>query len=644
MPGSDDRENSGAQPYPQDQSAQSQGPPPNYYGAPPNYYGAPPNTGQYGGPPPQPYGGQPVQPYGGQPMQPYGYAPGQYPYPQQFPTAPRRTSKKPIIIAALAMLLVVAVGITALVVQHWVSDSGSSPEQRGRSALATAQVRLLHTPAVHYTGTITNTALGAADSVHVDLNVTNVGDATGTVSVSDNAKLDYLGVGGKSFLQGDKNAWVSLGVPADTAGDYAAHPVLISPDLFGVDLATTLAPARLALTLDPNASRNKEIQVGTPITIGDHESTPITSGGITTYIRGLHSSSPTTGNDDDQADPSVDRVVSAPDPDGYGSTDSDLPEFTLDTDNLESDDAGDIYAALPSRIDALDKAVDSRVSLDGTLNGRFLENPCLGTCTIEFTITNSVKTSRDIQINTIAYEYTVTVTASVAITAGPDCVGSGTMAPNGSVTIRCTATYDPYQIARGKTFPITASAQMTIRAMDPQQVKALKDQVQGHGTTSGLSPEIPVTVAQDWDSYAAAGGKLSKDEWTAARNALGKRANSETTPAAPKMDWLAPGAVDKVPSTWGSPIANSKTGKPGKSEKLGVRWVDPSNQGNRVRIDKGDPNHGSPSQQVDHVVVSVNGRIVDKNGNVIDAPKPSKTEEAHIPLSVWLTWKTWDHP
>ncbi|MFF2552041.1 hypothetical protein ACFVUS_13640 [Nocardia sp. NPDC058058] len=590
-------------------------------------------------PQPQPFAPPPQgAPYGGPP---YGYGP----QPAYFTPPPaRRGGKTPIIIAGLVILLVLALGITALVVRSG-GDSGSTPEQRGRTALATAQVRMLHTAAVHYTGTLTNTPLGRS-GLHVDLTVTNVGDATGTVSVRDSARLDYLGVGGKSFLTGDKSAWISLGLDADNAGDYADHPVLIGPDLFGVDLASTLAPARLALALDPNAVRDKPIRVGTPVTIGDHESTPITSGGITTYVRGVRQggATPTTSADGDrQSDPIVDRVVSDTDPDPM-SGDPDLPEFTLDTEPLQSDDAGDIYAQLPGRIDGLDKAVDSRVALDGTLNGRFVQNPCLGTCTVEFTIKNTVKTAPDIVIKTIAYEYTVSVTSSVPIATGPDCAGSGTMAPNSSVTLRCTATYDAYRIRAGTTVPINASAQVIIRALDPEQVRALKDQVQGRGANSGsISPEIPVTIADDWNDYTAAGGKLSKDDWTAARTALGDR-SKPSTPPAPNTDWLAPGATQKVPSGWGSPSANSKTGRAGRDAKPGVRWADPNNKGNSIRIDKGDPNNQLPSQQVDHVVVNVNGRIIDRFGNPIIAPKPSKTAEAHIPLSEWLTWKTWDHP
>ena len=68
----------------------------------------------------------------------------------------------------------------------------------------------------------------------------------------------------------------------------------------------------------------------------------------------------------------------------------------------------------------------------------------------------------------------------------------------------------------------------------------------------------------------------------------------------------------------------------------GSRFQDPNNKGNRVRVDKGNPNHELPSQQQDHVVQQKNGKTVDKDGNPINAPQPSKTPEAHISLVDWL--------
>ena len=68
----------------------------------------------------------------------------------------------------------------------------------------------------------------------------------------------------------------------------------------------------------------------------------------------------------------------------------------------------------------------------------------------------------------------------------------------------------------------------------------------------------------------------------------------------------------------------------------GARFQDPNNRGNRVRIDKGKPSHELPSQRRDHVVEQRGGATIDRNGNPIEAPKPTKTPEAHVPLKEWL--------
>ena len=68
----------------------------------------------------------------------------------------------------------------------------------------------------------------------------------------------------------------------------------------------------------------------------------------------------------------------------------------------------------------------------------------------------------------------------------------------------------------------------------------------------------------------------------------------------------------------------------------GSRFQDPANKGNRVRVDKGNPKHNLRSQRKDHVVEQRGGKTVDGKGDPIQGPKPSKTEEAHVPLKDWL--------
>ena len=64
----------------------------------------------------------------------------------------------------------------------------------------------------------------------------------------------------------------------------------------------------------------------------------------------------------------------------------------------------------------------------------------------------------------------------------------------------------------------------------------------------------------------------------------------------------------------------------------------------RVRIDQGVPHSPSPSQQVDHVIVRRDGVVVGRDGNPISGSIKSDPVNAHIPLSDWLGWSSWDRP
>jgi RHS repeat-associated protein len=100
--------------------------------------------------------------------------------------------------------------------------------------------------------------------------------------------------------------------------------------------------------------------------------------------------------------------------------------------------------------------------------------------------------------------------------------------------------------------------------------------------------------------------------------------------------WKPPGAAGKIPSSWGE-------GSPTK-KGVGMRWQDPANEGNGVRIDKGDPGNSQATQQVDHVVVRSNGKVIGRNGEAIPGSVKQNAVDAHIPLSEWVNWSSWNHP
>ena len=92
----------------------------------------------------------------------------------------------------------------------------------------------------------------------------------------------------------------------------------------------------------------------------------------------------------------------------------------------------------------------------------------------------------------------------------------------------------------------------------------------------------------------------------------------------------------KVPSAWGDGAANTKG--------VGTKWSDPSEpQANRIRIDDGVPGSAWPRQQVDHVVVHSGGRILGPDGEPI-VGSLRDNPQAHIPLSDWLNWSSWNAP
>ena len=94
-------------------------------------------------------------------------------------------------------------------------------------------------------------------------------------------------------------------------------------------------------------------------------------------------------------------------------------------------------------------------------------------------------------------------------------------------------------------------------------------------------------------------------------------------------------AVKKIPKEWTK--SSNKKGE-------GFRWQDPNNKGNGVRIDKGNPNHTHPTQQVDHVIVRSNGKVIGRDGHPISGSIKNDPQNAHIPLREYKKWKKWNSP
>lgn len=183
------------------------------------------------------------------------------------------------------------------------------------------------------------------------------------------------------------------------------------------------------------------------------------------------------------------------------------------------------------------------------------------------------------------------------------------------------------------TFEIaTATAAIIKNTVTVSRLLAIFGSVLVAGTASGAFTAIPDITTNGINaaiaSIAAMTVHIADGDDSAADDS-----SQETTAAFPPQE-----AVDKVPDEWGPGQPNRK--------KEGERWLDPENpQGNGVRIDKGDPSSPNPSQRVDHVVVRTDGKVLGPDGQPIPPGEPIKDHpEAHIPLSEWLKWRSWNQP
>jgi hypothetical protein len=104
-----------------------------------------------------------------------------------------------------------------------------------------------------------------------------------------------------------------------------------------------------------------------------------------------------------------------------------------------------------------------------------------------------------------------------------------------------------------------------------------------------------------------------------------------------QQPWSVPRDVkDKFPESWGAGVPNKKG--------VGERWQDPANPGNGVRVDQGNPLNSQVVQQVDHVVVRSDGRVIGRDGQPIQGSIRDNPEAAHIPVSEYRKWETWFSP
>lgn len=406
---------------------------------PPGPPGVPPRQPTYPArpaPPPIPY--------------PVGVAPPQF---SGVPTA-RKSLRAPLIALIGGGVALVVVLIAGLLIPISTDGTSSAPESVvARNRLYTAQVALSTAPAQHYRGTVTSKA-GRAE---IDLKVSNEGDSTGTVKVNGTS-FDYLGAGGHSLLKGPASGWSTLGYTPKQSAGFDNRWTRITPDLFGIDLGSVLAPRVLASSLDPNYQNDTgEVTLGKPVAVNGIQTVPATSGGVTTYLapskRPAASDRPTmpassTEDPDDEIDDPVDLDDLGPvangndepvriEADGIG--DDGGTSFDL---GVEPFDRNLLYGALGVAAAAAAKnAADSAISLNA--NGEGALGPCTQTsCTLTYRLSNTVRAGKNVTVRSV----TAFVVSRMTLDGAPvqNCAQTLTMPPNGSAPpFICVASYPP---------------------------------------------------------------------------------------------------------------------------------------------------------------------------------------------------------
>ncbi|GAB11709.1 hypothetical protein GOARA_087_00020 [Gordonia araii NBRC 100433] len=409
-------------------------------------------------------------------------------------------------VLALAVALVVLCGLVVVVglVPRTVTGAAvPSAAEMARMKLAAAQVGLVQTPGVRFTGRIVTP--GGTD-VDVDVVAGNTGELAGTVLIGGH-EFELLTAAGRTFLTGDVAGWQQLNPPQSPV-KLAGRPVEMPKNFFGVDFAV-LAPGQLGRFLDPALLDGKNVTVGDPVVVNGRLATPITSGRVTTFVsdpRSVNVSPPpiTTTPTALGASGPVFQLVDAggagaplplPEPPtieriridsltGGGQKGDKWAGADINTDMMNAAQTERFYRDYAGKISELRRATDPRMQVSGTATGRFSPSPCGATaCTVTFGIGNRITADPEVTPHSVYANYRITISVNGAVVN--TCSGSTAMPPNGSTQITCPAVYPP---ARGGG-TIRAQIHVEATAFGKAEIDQLHEVVKDHAAAiRGLPP------------------------------------------------------------------------------------------------------------------------------------------------------------
>lgn len=327
---------------------------------------------------------------------------------------PRKRRRWPWLVA---VVVVVASAIVVAVVLFVPRDRMSAAES-ARADLAAAQLVLINEPGVHVVGDIrmSDDRKSSWGLPKVDLRVTNLGDAVGTLTFGSGLVRDktmsYLRIGDKTFLRGDHDAWMAYGMDEISATSLAGRQVLQPnslDDAYHVDVASDLTPSALGWRLDPGLDMGLPVLTRSVVENG-RRVTLMGSGGISVSVSSGH----------------IFRVS----------------EWTFDGDvtPMTSDDVAAFYRELRPVASALDSAVDLETELQ---NDAAWSGPCAPSCAAITTVTAKPSPFMGVSpdytppVPDIFVEYSVVFSVDGVPAEHPDCSGVTQMPGRGTTTVAC---------------------------------------------------------------------------------------------------------------------------------------------------------------------------------------------------------------
>jgi hypothetical protein len=383
---------------------------------------------------------------------PPGYPPPGYPPPAYRPPGPphtrpprkRRSAALPLLLGAVVLVaLAVAVAGVAFVVHRQDARSGPAARTDGRPAgagatpVSTATATFARQPAIRYTRQITTSA---DDEVTVDLTVTQQGTTTGTF-IQKGTKFGVLVVDDKTFFRAPAAYWVVNDASAKLAARFATQWVRVSPQRFGIDPQTLLAPAVLAAKF-PQADQAGKQPAGPLTTVNGTQTREVSNADETVYV--------TT------AQPyRIVRVKSTRD------------KFDLDITYLPDSSVPLLFRRLDTEVQQLTLAIDSQVvhSVEGPIVLSCGQSACTARATIDTVSTpypQSTKSSAaDVEID-------------FALDSRPigTCSRLLTVPPTGKALAACKVTYR--EPADGRRHTIHTVVLATARAVLPPDITRIE--------------------------------------------------------------------------------------------------------------------------------------------------------------------------